>query len=195
MFCRFCGTAMPGDAAFCQKCGRKQDPVVMDGPGNRLVRSLKTPYPYFGLLVVLFLVWVVAPRRSGADYSQIQWRLELDREVAFREDNLFRQSLWLILENKSTRLQQNIPIELRARIEPVQEAEVLAEFLGRKLVIYRGRSPLPLTVILGDAVQAGDKRRYFFGGSVQSKPPFKVTYEVRSEDDQSLLAVYTHEVR
>jgi hypothetical protein len=55
-----------------------------------------------------------------------------------------------------------------------------------------GRS-LPLTVILADPIDPGQKRRYLLEGSITAKPPFTVTYEVRKEGQSDVLASYTVE--
>ena len=49
--------------------------------------------------------------------------------------------------------------------------------------------PNPLVILL-DRVESGSKRRFFIEGSIQAKPPFKLTYEIREEDKQPVLASY-----
>ena len=150
---------------------------------------LKTPYPYFALLLVLFVTWAVGPRQSHADYSHLKWSIELDRKMDIADENLFRQSLSLVVENTGTSAVKDIPIELRAKIEPQKPAEIEAGFLGRKLMIMQSGRPNPLVMIL-DKVEAGTKRRYFIEGDIQAVPPFKVTYEVHEEDQRPVLASY-----
>jgi hypothetical protein len=42
--------------------------------------------------------------------------------------------------------------------------------------------------VLGDPIQPGAKRRYLLEGRIEADPPFKVTYEVREEDQTPVLA-------
>jgi hypothetical protein len=63
----------------------------------------------------------------------------------------------------------------------------------RKLVILQAGQPVPLVVILSDAIEPGAKRRYLLEGSIRAESPFKVTYEVRQEDSDALLASYVVE--
>ena len=193
MFCRYCGAHIAEDSLFCAKCGkrlgRREHPLL-----SKIVQKLrlKTPYPYFALLLVLFVTWAVGPRQSHADYSHLKWKIELDRKMDVADDNLFQQSLSLVVENTGSATVKDIPIELRAKIEPQKPAEIEAGFLGRKLMIMQSGRPNPLVMIL-DKVEAGAKRRYFIEGSIQAVPPFKVTYEVHEEDQRPVLASYVVE--
>jgi hypothetical protein len=193
MFCRYCGSHIAEDSLFCAKCGkrlgRREHPLL-----SEIVQKLrlKTPYPYFALLLVLFVTWAIGPRQSHADYSHLKWKIELDRKMDIADDNLFQQSLSLVVENTGPMAVQDIPIELRAKIEPQKPAEIEAGFLGRKLMIMQSGRPNPLVMIL-DKVEAGAKRRYFIEGSIQAVPPFKVTYEVHEEDQRPVLASYVVE--
>ena len=190
MFCRYCGSHIAEDSLFCAKCGKRlgprEHPLIL-----KTVQKfrLKTPYPYFALLLVLFVTWAVGPRQSHADYSHLKWSIELDRKMDIADENLFRQSLSLVVENTGTSAVKDIPIELRAKIEPQKPAEIEAGFLGRKLMIMQSGRPNPLVMIL-DKVEAGTKRRYFIEGDIQAVPPFKVTYEVHEEDQRPVLASY-----
>jgi hypothetical protein len=92
------------------------------------------------------------------------------------------------VENTGSTAVKDIPIELRANIEPAKSGEVVAGFLGRKLIIMRQGRALPLVIVLGDMLEPGNKRRYLLEGSIQAEPPFKVTYEIREEDTTNILA-------
>jgi hypothetical protein len=59
-------------------------------------------------------------------------------------------------------------------------------------VIVQGGHPLPLVVLL-DRIEPKSKKRFFIEGSIQAEPPFKVTYEVREEDQRPVLASYVVE--
>jgi hypothetical protein len=48
--------------------------------------------------------------------------------------------------------------------------------------------PLPLVVVLSDEVRPGSKRSFLIEGSIQAMPPFKVTYEIREEGSDKVLA-------
>ena len=194
MFCRYCGSHIADDSLFCSKCGKRLGP--REHPRlSKAVRALrlKTPYPYFALLLSVFVVWAAGPRQSRADYSHLKWSIELDRKMDLRDDNLFQQSLSLVVENTGTTAAQEIPVEFSAKIEPRKQAEVIASFLGRRLLIMQYGRTLPLVVVLGDRVEPGAKKRYVLEGSIQAAPPFKVTYEVREEAQRPILASYVVE--
>lgn len=191
MFCRYCGSQIPDDSVFCGKCGKRLP--AREHP--RLVKfaqalKLKTPYPYFAILLALFVIWATRPRQSHADYSHLAWSIELDRKMDVQADHLFQQSLSLVVENKGTVAVQDIPVELSVKIEPQKPAEVIAAFLGRRLVIMQQGRPLPLVLVLSDRIEPGMKKRYFIEGSITAQPPFKLTYEVREEGRQPVLASY-----
>lgn len=40
MFCKFCGSEIPEDGAFCIKCGKVNEPVGEDGRGTVIVRPI-----------------------------------------------------------------------------------------------------------------------------------------------------------
>ncbi len=193
MFCRYCGSHIADDSLFCAKCGKRlgarQYPRV-----SKIVKTLrlKTPYPYFAILFALFVAWTLGPRQTRADYSQVKFSIELDRKIDIAKDNLFQQALSLVVENTGSAPILDMPIELRARIEPQQRAEVIAGFLGRKLLIVQGGRSIPLVVLL-DRIDPGKKRRFYIEGAIQAEPPFKVTYEVREEDEDAILASYVVE--
>ena len=194
MFCRYCGAHIPDDSAFCSKCGKRLG-AVTHPRFEKIVATLrlKTPYPYFAIVFLGFLAWAFAPRQTRADYSHIKWSIEVDKKLDIPENNLYQQSMSLVLENTGPTPVREVPVELRARIEPPEVGEVDVDFVARRLVImYRGK-PLPLVVILSGAVEPGSKRRYAMGGSIQAEAPFKVTYEVRPEDSQTVLANYVVE--
>ena len=189
MFCRYCGSHIADDSLFCARCGKR---LGTSGHPRltKLVERLylKTPYPYFALLLVVFVAWAIGPRQSHGDYSRVKWSFELDRKMDLPEQKLFQQSLSLVLENGGDTPIEDVPIELSARIEPEKPAEVVAGFLGRKLVIMQQGKPLPLVIVLGDSIEPGAKRRYLLEGRIEAEPPFKVTYEVREEDQEPVLA-------
>ena len=191
MYCRYCGSHIADDSLFCARCGKRLG--TKEYPRLAKVAStlrLKTPYPYFAVLFVLFIAWTIGPRQSRADYSQVKLSIELDKTVDIAKDNLFQQALALIVENTGSAAVIDMPIELVARIEPRKPAEVVAGFLGRKLLIVQGGRPIPLVVLL-DRIEPGTKRRYYIEGAIQAAPPFKVTYEIREEDQDAVLARYT----
>ncbi len=193
MFCKYCGAHIADDSIFCAKCGKRlgrRENVQLARIVQRL--RLKTPYPYFALLLAVFITWTIGPRQSRADYSHLKWRIELDKKIDVPKDGIFQQALSLVVENTGSTAVQDMPIELSAKIEPRKPAEVVAGFLGRKLLIVQGGRPLPLVVLL-DKLEPNSKRRFFIEGSIQAEPPFKVTYEVREEDQKPVLASYVVE--
>src|SRR4051812_37319258 len=138
MFCRYCGAYIAEDSQFCAKCGKRlgkrEDPRIA-----AIVQKLrlKTPYPYFALLIVLFLMWAAWPKGSHADYSHLKWSFELDKKAADPAEHLYQQALSLVEENTGVSPIDQIPIELRATIEPAKRADVEADFLGRRLLILQ----------------------------------------------------------
>jgi hypothetical protein len=191
-FCRFCGAEILDDSVFCSKCGKRLGRNVHPRLGAIAQKlRLKTPYPYFVLLLLVYVGWTVTPFQPATDYSQLKWTLELDRNVDLPQENLFQQALSLAVENTGPADVSDIPIQLSARIEPEKTSEVIAGFLGRKLVIMQQGRPLPLVVVLADRVAPGAKRRYLLEGSIYAEPPFKVTYEVRGEDQGEVLATFS----
>jgi hypothetical protein len=194
MFCRYCGSHISDDSLFCAKCGKRLGP--RDNPRlNKIVETLhlKTPYPYFVLLVTLFVTWTLASKPTHADYSHLKWGFELDKKLDLPKENTFEQALSLVVENTGSTAIQEIPIELSARIEPVKQADVEADFLGRKLLILQQGHALPLTVVIAGQINPGEKKRILLNGIITGEPPFKVTYELREEDRQPLLASYVVE--
>ena len=160
----------------------------------RFIRTfrLKTPYPYFALLLAGFIIWAIGPRQSRADYSHLKWTIELDKKIDIPKDNIYQQALSLVVENAGDTAVQDVPIELSAKIEPRKQAEVIAGFQGRKLLIIQSGHPIPLVVLL-DRIDPRGKKRFYLEGSIQAEPPFKVTYEVREEDQRPVLASYAVE--
>ena len=195
MFCRHCGTTLAPDSQFCAKCGK---PVFSQGSPRwaAIVEKLKlkTPYPYFGLLVLAFVVWAVQPRQRHADYALIGWELELEGQSGYPEDNIFRHHMSLVLENLSEETIGEIPVELTAHLDPDQTGEIVYDFLGRQLVIMRDGVKIPLIVVLTDSLESGEKRRYTLDGIVTTKAPAEVTYEVRGEDSDTVLATLKAEI-
>ncbi len=194
MFCRYCGSHIADDSVFCAKCGKRlgtrENPQV-----ERIVRKLrlKTPYPYSIILISLFILWAAWPKGTHADYSHLKWSFELDKKAEAPADHLYQQALSLVVENTGAAPVVEIPIELRAIIEPAQKANVEADFIGRRLLILQQGHPLPVIVIVGGTVASGAKRRVPVNGNIQAEPPFKVTYEVRDEDGRTVLASYVVE--
>ena len=127
---------------------------------------------------------------SWADEAIVLDDNSSDKTVDIAKENIFQQALSLIVENTGSAAVIDMPIELVARIEPRKPAEVVAGFLGRKLLIVQGGRPIPLVVLL-DRIEPGTKRRYYIEGAIQAAPPFKVTYEIREEDQDAVLARYT----
>ena len=194
MFCRYCGSHIADDSLFCAKCGKRlgarQNPRL-----EEIVRKfrLKTPYPYSALLIALFIAWAAWPNGSRADYSRLKWSFELDRKADVPSEHTFQQALSLVVENTGPAPVSEIPIELRATIQPVKRADVEADFLGRRLLILQQGHTLPVTVIVAGTVASGAKKRILLNGNIQAAPPFKVTYELRDEDGRSVLASYVVE--
>jgi hypothetical protein len=194
MFCRYCGAHISDDSLFCAKCGKRLGP--RENPRlKKIVETLhlKTPYPYFGLLLALFIAWTIGSRPTHADYSHVKWSFELDKKLDLPKDNTFEQALSLVVENMGTAPVQEIPIELSARVEPVKQADVEADFLGRKLLILQQGHTLPLVVIVAGQIPPGAKKRILLNGIIMAEPPFKVTYELREEDRQPVLASFVVE--
>ena len=191
MFCRYCGSHIPDDSLFCAKCGKRlgarENPRVA-----KIVQTLhlKTPYPYFVLLFVLFITWTIWSRPTHADYSHLKWSFELDKKLDIPQENTFEQALSLVVENTGTVSAKEIPIELSARIEPQKRADVEADFLGRKLLILQQGHTLPLVVVVAGELPAGAKRRILLNGTIVAEPPFKVIYELREEDRRPVIANY-----
>ncbi len=194
MFCRYCGLHIPDDSLFCAKCGKRLGP--RENPRLRKIVEtlhLKTPYPYFVLLLVLFISWTIGSRPTHADYTHLKWSFELDKKLDLPAENTFEQALSLVVENTGNVPVQEVPIVLSARIEPSKRADVEADFLGRKLLILQQGHPLPLVVVVAGQLPPGNKKRILLNGTIMAEPPFKVTYELREEDRQPLLTSYSIE--
>ena len=187
MFCRYCGAHLLDDSVFCSKCGKNL------GRGNpRLEKAskilrLRTPYPYAIFLVLVVAVWALTPHAAPFDYTNLKWTLEANRKLDLPDENLFQQGFSLVLENAGSKAVRDIPVELSARIEPEQSAEIAATFLGTHLPIMERGKSLPLTVVLSDEIQPGGKRNFLIDGSIEAQPPFKVTYEIRAENSETVL--------
>ena len=187
MFCRYCGAHLLDDSVFCSKCGKNL------GRGNpRLekvskILRLRTPYPYAIFLVLVVAVWALTPHAAPFDYTTLKWTLEANRKLDLPDENLFQQGFSLVLENAGSKAVRDIPVEFSARIEPEQSAEIAATFLGTHLPIMERGKSLPLTVVLSDEIQPGGKRNFLIDGSIEAQPPFKVTYEIRAENSETVL--------
>ena len=194
MFCRYCGSHIVDDSLFCAKCGKRLGPRQNPRLEKIVQRfRLKTPYPYSAILITLFVIWAAWPKGSHADYSHLKWNFELDKKADVPAEHLFQQALSLVVENTGPSPVEEIPIELRANIEPLKRADVEADFLGRRLLILQQGRTLPLTLVLAGMVPSGAKKRFLLNGNIQAEPPFKVTYELRDEDGRSVLASYVVE--
>ena len=195
MFCRHCGADVLADSRFCSSCGKSLDPPpVVERTSLFAKLRLNTPYPYAALLFLGFALWTIGPLETQTDYSQIRLELELRGESGYPDENIYRHHLSLIVENIGTEPVSEIPVEIRARVEPDQPAEVVSDFLGRQLVILQNGESMPLIVILSDEVAGGEKRRYAIDGIVTTTPPAGVTYEVLVEDTGQVLAVLSAEI-
>ena len=194
MFCRYCGANIADDSVFCAKCGKRlgtrENPRV-----EEIVRKLrlKTPYPYAAILIITFIVWAVWPTGSHADYTHLKWSFELDKKADVPVDNLYQQALSLVVENTGPAPAVEIPIEVRATIEPAKKADIEADFLGRRLLILQQGRSLPVTLIVGGTVASGAKKRILLNGNIHAEAPFKVTYEIRDDRGRTVLASYVVE--
>ena len=106
---------------------------------------------------------------------------------------MYLQAFSIVIENTGTTAVSDVPVELRARIEPRKRADVEAEFIGRRLLILQQGQTLPLTVVIGGTIPAGGKQRVQLNGNVQADPPFKVTYELRDENGRNVFSNYVVE--
>lgn len=191
MFCRYCGAHIADDSVFCARCGkrlgRRSHPRL-----EKLVRQLRlnSPYPYFAVVLIAFAVYMLRPGEAPVNYSGLKLTLDVERNLDRPEDNLFQQSFSLHVENAGTTVIQRVPVELTARIEPEQPALVTASFRGQQLPILEAGKPSPLVVVLSDQITPGARHHFAMGGMIQAQPPFTVTYEIRGEDSEPLLASY-----
>jgi hypothetical protein len=135
-------------------------------------------------------VW---PRGTSADYSHLKFNFELQKKVNNPAEHMYLQAFSIVIENTGTTAVTDLPIELRARIEPRKKADVEAEFIGRRLLILQQGQTLPLTVVVAGTIAPGAKSRVPLNGNIQTDPPFKVTYEIRDEDGRTVLANYVVE--
>ena len=194
MFCRFCGAHLLDDSLFCSKCGKKTGRAE-NPQWDRVSKTLRlrSPYPYAILLVLLVMVWALSPHASPVDYSGLKWTLSENRKLDLPAENLFQQSFSLVLENSAGKAVKDIPVDFTARIEPQQPAEIAATYLGNRLTLMNRGKDMPLTLVLSDEVRPGNKRTFLLDGSIQAQPPFKVTYEVREEGTETVLADFVVE--
>ena len=210
MFCRYCGAHIAEDSIFCAKCGKRLD--VESSPKldfqssykvnrqsshkfDKIASTLKlnTPYPYAIILFALVASYFGFQPKKTFDYSHTKWSIEMDRQLDTADDNLYRDSLSLIVENTGTTLLRGIPVELQAKIEPAKKADVAAEFPSDKELLIKEGKPQPVDIILSDSIPAGSKRRFALDGSVKAVPPFKATFLVLKDDTKTVLATYTLE--
>jgi hypothetical protein len=194
MFCRFCGAHLLDDSLFCSKCGKRTGRA--ENPQWERVSKvlrLRTPYPYAIFLVALVTIWALSPHAAPFDYSGLKWTLSENRKLDLPNENLFQQSFSLVLENTGSKAVKDIPVDFRAQIEPPQPADIAATYLGNRLTLMNHGKTVPLTFILSDEVRPGSKRTFLLEGSIQAQPPFKVTYQVREEGSEALLADFVVE--
>ena len=194
MYCRYCGAHIADDSVFCARCGkrlgRRAHPRI-----DKTVRLLRlnTPYPYAAVILIAFAVYLIGPAEARIDYSGLKLTMDADRNLDSVEEALYQQSFSLHVENTGSVAVRQIPIELTAHIEPPKGAEVNASFRGQQLPIMREGKPMALVVVLTDEIAPGSKRHFALGGSIHADPPFKVTYEIRGESSDVLLASYAVE--
>ncbi|HEX4998344.1 MAG TPA: zinc-ribbon domain-containing protein [Terriglobia bacterium] len=196
-FCRYCGAPIPEDSLFCPKCGKR----LGRRPHPRLDRlvsvlRLNTPYPYFAILIVALVVWIVVARQPGIpafDYSQMEWSIEPKSRTGPDSEGAYHQIIGLVLENKSTDVQRDIPVELTVRVDPAKPADVSARFGGRDLALSAEGKPAPLTLLLVDPIQPGVKRLFPLEATIRAQPPFTVIYEFRDRDSKKTLVRYATE--
>ena len=191
MFCRYCGAHILEDSLFCAKCGKR----LGQQPNHRFeklasVLRLNTPYPYAIILFSLVASYFLFQPKKTFDYSETKWSIEMDRQFDVPDENLFRDSLSLVVENTGTKSIKGIPIQLQARIEPAKVADVKAAFPGDQELLIKDGKPQPVDIVLNDAIPAGSKRRYVLDGSVQAIPPFKVTFLIVKDDSKTILTNY-----
>ena len=162
---------------------------------DKLASTLKlnTPYPYAIILFALVASYFGFQPKKTFDYSHTKWSIEMDRKLDVPEDNLYRDSLSLIVENTGTTTLRGIPVELQAKIEPAKKADVAAAFPSDKELLIKEGKPQPVDIILSDSIPAGSKRRFALDGSVQAIPPFKATFIVLKDDAKTVLTSYVLE--
>jgi hypothetical protein len=189
MFCRFCGSQILEDSLFCSKCGKKLR--RSENPRferiSKLLR-LRTPYPYAIFLFLLAAAWILTPEAAPVDYKDLKWTFETNRKLDLPDENLYQQGFSLVLENGGSKAVKDVPIDFTARIEPAQVAQISTTFQGNRLPIMESGKTIPLTVVLSDEVRPGARRSFLLEGSIEAKPPFKVTYEVREQRSEVVLA-------
>jgi predicted nucleic acid-binding Zn ribbon protein len=187
MFCRFCGAAILPDSRYCSKCGKALDPAATRT--RRWLAPLRTPWPWAGLLLLLFGVWILAPDPPPLDLSSVAIALELEADTLVPGENLFRHYLSLVVENRGQEPIGPIPVEFRAEIAPDQPVEIVSEFRGGRYVVLREGESLPLILVLADEISPEEKRRFPIDNLVTTMPPADVTYMIRSESGEVLATL------
>jgi len=89
------------------------------------------------------------------------------------DDNLYRESLSLVIENTGTKTVRGIPIEVHARIEPQKPADVVVAFSGDRESVMEAGKPRPVGVVLSMPLQPGQtplctRRQCSIRGAIQS---------------------------
>jgi len=59
------------------------------------------------VLIALAAVWALSNKTPTYDYSQTKWSVEMDRKLDVPDDNLYRESLSLVIENTARKLSGN----------------------------------------------------------------------------------------
>jgi hypothetical protein len=194
MFCRYCGSHIADDSVFCAKCGkrlgRRTNPRL-----EKIVRRLRlnTPYPYALIFILGYALSLVLSRPDPIDYATIKLTMDAEREMDYKDSSLYQQGFSLDLENTGSRIVQGVPVELTAEIDPPKDANIVATYRGLQLPIMEDGVSKPLVVVLTDVVKPGSKRHFALGGSIHADPPFRVTYQIRAEGADTLLASYVVE--
>jgi hypothetical protein len=195
MFCRFCGAHLLDDSLFCSKCGKRTG--RSENPQwERIIKGLRlrTPYPYAIFLIAVVTIWALSPHAAPVDYSNLKWTLSENRKLDLPSESLFQQSFSLVLENAGGKSVKDIPVAFTARIEPQQPADIGVSYRSERTTIMNaGKATPPVMLILSDEVRPGSKRSFLLEGSIQAQPPFKVTYEVREEGTEKVLADFVVE--
>jgi zinc-ribbon domain len=186
MFCRYCGARVEADSLFCSKCGKKLAGAAPEAPGRW--QRFKTPWPWAGLVFLVFLTWVLFGGHRPPDLSQVAMDLELVNRSELPDQGLFRHHLSLVVENQGDAPVAEIPVDLAATVTPDQDAEVVAEFRGNSFVILSGGETRPLVLVLADELAVSEKRRFAIDTFVETDPPAEVTYTVVSDPPGEVLA-------
>ncbi len=61
--------------------------------------------------------------------------------------------------------------------------------IGKPPADHGSRKVAALDRILSDEIHPGSKRSFLMEGSIQAQPPFRVTYEIRAENSETVLQI------